>query len=108
MLEVSFGTGHLLTQLAPKYETYGLDYNAKFVRLMREGLAKQGSSAMLCQGDVGTLPYGDASFDTIVNTMAFSGYPDGIKAMAEMARVLKTRRIPQVGCTRCWAWSATR
>jgi len=90
VLEVSFGTGHLLTKLAPRYETYGLDYNQKFVRLMYEGLARRGSFPMLTRGDVGALPYKDASFDTIVNTMAFSGYPDGARAMAEMARVLKT------------------
>ena len=29
-------------------------------------------------------------FDTIVNTMAFTGYPDARKAMSELSRVLKT------------------
>ena len=35
------------------------------------------------------LPYRDASFDTVLNTMALSGYPDGMKAILEMKRVLK-------------------
>jgi ubiquinone/menaquinone biosynthesis C-methylase UbiE len=35
------------------------------------------------------LPYASHSFDTIVNTMAFSGYPDGVAALTEMERVLK-------------------
>ncbi|MGE5139567.1 MAG: hypothetical protein ACM3JD_08910, partial [Rudaea sp.] len=27
VLEISFGTGSLISQLAPRYETYGIDYN---------------------------------------------------------------------------------
>jgi len=29
------------------------------------------------QADVEALPYPDESFDTVLNTMAFSGYPNG-------------------------------
>ena len=39
-------------------------------------------------GAVEALPYPDATFDTVVSTMAFSGYPDGAAAAAEVARVL--------------------
>ncbi len=35
------------------------------------------------------MPYANESIDTIVNTMAFSGYPDGQRALTEMRRVLK-------------------
>jgi ubiquinone/menaquinone biosynthesis C-methylase UbiE len=35
------------------------------------------------------MPYPDDTFDTIVNTMAFTGYSDGERAMREMLRVLK-------------------
>ena len=35
------------------------------------------------------IPYADGTFDTIVNTMAFSGYPDGKLALSELLRVLK-------------------
>jgi ubiquinone/menaquinone biosynthesis C-methylase UbiE len=37
---------------------------------------------------VEALPYPDATFDTVVNTMAFTGYPDAEQAMGEMLRVL--------------------
>ena len=39
-------------------------------------------------GTVEALPYPDATFDPVVNTMAFTGYPDGAVASAELARVL--------------------
>ncbi|NQT62452.1 MAG: class I SAM-dependent methyltransferase [Candidatus Marinimicrobia bacterium] len=89
VLEVSFGTGYLLKQYAAQYDTYGIDYNEKFVTLLKEQLNKQGVLADIRQGDVQALPYEDEYFDSIVNTMAFSAYPDGIKAMSEMRRVLK-------------------
>ncbi len=89
VLEVSFGTGYLLTQYADKFETYGIDYNAKMVSVAQKNLLKHNMSANLQKGDVASLPFEDGFFDCLVNTMAFSGYPDGMKAMSEMKRVLK-------------------
>ena len=43
----------------------------------------------LRQADVEALPYADETFDTVLNTMSFSGYPDGQTALAEMSRVLR-------------------
>ena len=39
--------------------------------------------------NVEKLPFQDKTFDTVINTMAFTGYPNGDKAMAELKRVLK-------------------
>jgi len=89
VLEVSFGTGYLLTQYAAHYETYGIDFNEKFVTMLQEKLTQKGILANIRQGDVQALPYEDEFFDSIVNTMAFTAYPDGTKAMSEMHRVLK-------------------
>lgn len=89
VLEVSFGTGYLLTRYAARFETYGIDYNGRMVRLACQNLATQGGKAYLQQADVAALPYREGSFDTVVNTMAFSGYPDGYRAMAELHRVLR-------------------
>ena len=90
VLEVSFGTGYLLKQYVKQYDTYGMDYNEKFVEMLREELTKKGISADIRQGDVQAMPYEDEYFDSIINTMAFSAYPDGMKAMSGMYRVLKT------------------
>ncbi len=89
VLEVSFGTGYLMTQYAAKFETYGIDYNRVMVATARKNLARAGVAANLQRASVEALPYKDASFDSVVNTMAFSGYPDAEKAMAEIHRVLR-------------------
>lgn len=59
------------------------------ITLAHVNLARAGVVAHLCRGTVEALPYADASFDSVLNTMAFSGYPDGRKALVEMTRVLK-------------------
>ena len=89
VLEVSFGTGYLLTQFADRFHAYGIDYNAAMTQTAKRNLQKTGLSAYLQQADASHLPYASHSFDTIVNTMAFSGYPDGVAALTEMERVLK-------------------
>jgi ubiquinone/menaquinone biosynthesis C-methylase UbiE len=89
VLEVSFGTGYLLAQYADRFETDGIDYNEKMVSVASGNLAKRGIEATLRQGDAQSLPYEDETFDCIVNTMAFTAYPDGAKAMSEFHRVLK-------------------
>jgi ubiquinone/menaquinone biosynthesis C-methylase UbiE len=89
VLEVSFGTGYLMGRYAGEFDTYGIDYNANMVKTTAANLKEKGLSAHLAQGDVEYLPYADESFDTIVDTMAFSGYPDDEKALNEIMRVLK-------------------
>jgi ubiquinone/menaquinone biosynthesis C-methylase UbiE len=89
VLEVSFGTGYLLTRYAARYETYGIDYNRELTSRARRNLRKKGVPAEILQADVEWLPYKEATFDSVVNTMAFTGYPDAGQAMAELHRVLK-------------------
>lgn len=89
VLEVSFGTGHLLSQYADKYEVFGIDLNEKMLSITQRKLTKKGLKANLQLGNVESLPYANDCFDTVINTMAFSGYPDGHKALSEMLRVLK-------------------
>lgn len=90
VLEVSFGTGYLLTRYAGEFETHGIDYNQRMVGTAKRNLAQQNLSAELQQGNVENLPYPDGYFDTVVNTMSFTGYPDGERALSEMKRVLKS------------------
>ena len=89
VLEVSFGTGYLLTQYADRFQAIGIDYNAAMAQTAKRNLQQRGLTAALQQADVCFLPYAENSFDTLVNTMAFSGYPDGVAALNEMGRVLK-------------------
>ena len=89
ILEVSFGPGYLLTKYPENCKVYGLDYNALMVQRAKVKVLVAGKKAKLREGNVEAMPYPDDFFDTIVNTMAFSGYPYGEKAMVEMLRVLK-------------------
>ena len=89
VLEASFGTGFLLMQYANKYETYGIDFNADMVKIARNNLSRKGVKATLQQANVEQLPFPENYFDTVINTMAFSGYPNGKQAMSEFFRVLK-------------------
>ncbi len=89
LLDVSFGPGYLFRKYPKDMMLYGLDYNAQMVMRAKQKTVQWGVSADIQQGKVEALPYADASFDTVINTMAFSGYPDGKKAMAEMLRVLR-------------------
>jgi ubiquinone/menaquinone biosynthesis C-methylase UbiE len=90
VLEISFGTGHLLAQYAGRFETHGVDYNLRMAQIARRELRRAGVKSSLVQGSVEHLPYPDESFDSIVNTMAFPGYPDGVAALSEIRRVLRS------------------
>ena len=71
------------------YEIYGIDYNDKMLKITENKIKKLNITAKLSQGNVEKLPFPDDTFDTVINTMAFTGYPDGDKAMIELKRVLK-------------------
>jgi len=89
VLEVSCGTGYLLTQYAGQVRASAVDLNARMVEITNKNLRRAGLSADVQQADVEALPYADETFDTVLNTMSFSGYPNGRTALVEMRRVLK-------------------
>lgn len=89
VLEVSFGTGYLLTRYAGRFMTCGIDLNETLAQIAKEKVAGQSVRAHLQVATVEALPYADDSFDTLVNTMAFTGYPDAQLALSEMHRVLR-------------------
>lgn len=89
VLEASFGTGYLLMQFAANFETYGIDFNKDMIEIAKRNLARKGIQANLQWANVEKLPFPDNYFDTVMNTMAFSGYPSGKQAMTEFYRVLK-------------------
>lgn len=89
VLEVSFGTGYLMSRYAGRFETHGLELNGPMIETARRNLHRVGVSAQLVRGNVERLPYADELFDTVLSTMALSAYPDGRLALAELSRVLK-------------------
>jgi len=90
ILEVSFGNGYLMTQYArDDFDIYGIDYNEKMLEITSKKMRFRKIDAKLSKANVEKLPFPDNTFDTVINTMAFTGYPDGDKAMSELKRVLK-------------------
>ncbi len=89
VLEVSFGTGYLLSHYAGDYQAYGIDFNDSMIEIAKKNLSQKAVEATLQKAHVERLPFPENYFDTIVNTMAFSGYPNGSRAMSEFNRVLK-------------------
>ena len=90
VLEVSCGTGYLLIQYAGRVQASAIDLNAKMVEITHENLRRAELAADVQQANVEALPYADEAFDTVLNTMSFSGYPNGRAALSEMSRVLRS------------------
>jgi MPBQ/MSBQ methyltransferase len=86
-LDAGCGTGfqtHILAELG--YRPHGLDLSAASLAVAR---GRQPGSRLV-RGDLGVLPYGDASFDAVVcagSTLSFVDEP--ARAVAEIARVMR-------------------
>lgn len=89
VLEVSSGTGYLLTQYPKELNVYGVDLNAAMTTTAKRNLDQAGRPARIVRGNVERLPFPDDAFDCVVNTMAFTGYPNARRAMSELRRVLR-------------------
>jgi ubiquinone/menaquinone biosynthesis C-methylase UbiE len=89
VLEVSCGTGYLLTRYASQYDVYAFDLNFDLACIAKNNLQQRALAAHLQVANVEYIPYRDGVFDTVLNTMAFTAYPDGVRALAEISRVLK-------------------
>ena len=89
VLEVSFGTGYLMSLYAGRFEVTGLDYNPRMISATQKRLDRRGLQAKLVRGDAHAMPFADGTFDTLINTDAFTLYADPEKAMGEFHRVLR-------------------
>jgi ubiquinone/menaquinone biosynthesis C-methylase UbiE len=89
VLEIGTGTGYLLSRYAANFDACGVDINAALLAVARENLQRAGLRAKLQRASVEALPFANDFFDTVLCTMAFTGFPDGEQALAEMTRVLK-------------------
>lgn len=89
VLEVSFGTGYLLTRYASQYKSFAIDLNPDLARIAWGNLRQHNLSAHLQVANVEQIPYPAGEFDSVLNTMAFTAYPDAERALAEITRVLK-------------------
>ena len=84
VLDVGCGSGLTLVLAAQRGATpSGLDISPGLLGIARERLP----AAELCEGDMESLPFGDAAFDAVVGVNAFQFAGDPRQALREAARV---------------------
>ena len=88
-LEVAVGTGLNLPFYPPDVELTGLDLTPEMLRIAAERSAHLGMTVDLREGDAHSLPFEDATFDSVVCTYSLCGIPDPARAIGEMDRVLR-------------------
>lgn len=89
VLEVAVGTGLNLPFYPPEITLTGLDLSQRMLDLAGERAGKLGRAVTLRQGTAHTLPFEDATFDTVVCTFGLCAIPDIDAAIDEMVRVLR-------------------
>lgn len=95
VLEVACNRGYTLVQLAQRYglRATGLDSDADVIAQARSDIADAGLSGQVDvrTGDATDLPFGDASFDVVINEAMLTMLPDTakVRALTEYRRVLR-------------------
>lgn len=89
VLEIAFGTGRNLPFYPRDVPLTGIELSPKMLAIARRRGRELGREADLRVGDAQDLPFPDASFDTVVATLALCTIPDDKRAVAEAARVLR-------------------
>jgi len=98
VLEIGFGTGYSLVEIAKCVgetgKAYGIDVTPEMVGLARKRLEEEGLAERveLYQGDAREMPYEDKRFDAVYNasTLELFDTPDIPRVLAEIKRVLKS------------------
>ncbi|MDO4866671.1 MAG: class I SAM-dependent methyltransferase [Clostridia bacterium] len=93
LLEVPVGTGVLTMPVyreLPDADITCLDYSPDMMSAAKARAERMGiENVRFVQGDVGALPFGDASFDVVLSLNGFHAFPDKEAAWRETFRVLK-------------------
>jgi|GEM_PF-141362 ubiquinone/menaquinone biosynthesis C-methylase UbiE len=85
-LEVGVGTGVNFAYYPPDVCLVGMDESWDMLRV---AATKARACFHLAQSDVQSLPFADATFDSIVGTLLFCSVPDPLRGLRELRRVLK-------------------
>ena len=93
LLEVPVGTGVLSMPVyrgLPSADITCLDYSPDMMAAAQARAERMGiGNARFVQGDVGALPFDDASFDVVLSLNGFHAFPDKEAAWRETFRVLR-------------------
>lgn len=92
LLDVPIGTAIFTYQKYKKLkdaEIVGLDYSSEMLRLASIRAKEQNiKNLKLIEGDVGSMPFEDNSFDLVLCMSGFQVFPDNNKALSEIYRVM--------------------
>jgi ubiquinone/menaquinone biosynthesis C-methylase UbiE len=88
VLEVAIGTGRNLPHYPAGAAVTGIELSPAMLAIARQRAAGLGHDVDLQEGDAERLPFGDASFDTVVCALSLCTIPDPVAAIGEMNRVL--------------------
>ncbi len=89
ILEIAVGTGRNFPFYPEDVSLTGIELSPKMLDVARRRARELGREAELRVGDAQNLPFPDASFDTVVATLALCTIPDDRRAVIEAARVLR-------------------
>jgi ubiquinone/menaquinone biosynthesis C-methylase UbiE len=89
VLEIGIGTGRNLPFYPPRIQLTGVDFSPAMLEIAGRRASEMGIDADLRLGDAQALEFEDASYDTVVLTLALCSIPDDRTAIAEAWRVLR-------------------
>jgi len=88
-LEVAAGTGLNLEFYPDEVDLTAIDFSRGMLDVAGSRATRLDRSVTVVQGDAQRLPFVDASFDTVVCTLALCAVQDQTAAVAEMRRVMR-------------------
>ena len=89
VLEVAVGTGRNLPHYRPGTSVTGIDLSQAMIDVARRRASASAADVQLHVADAQRLPFANATFDTVVATLALCSIPDDRAAVSEAARVLR-------------------
>ena len=89
VLELAVGTGRNLPHYRPGTSVTGIDLSEAMIDVARHQASTSAADVQLHVADAQGLPFADATFDTVVATLALCSIPDDRAAVSEAARVLR-------------------
>jgi ubiquinone/menaquinone biosynthesis C-methylase UbiE len=88
-LEVAVGTGRNLSLYGEDVRLTGIDLSPGMLAQARRRAAGSGREVELVEGVAERMPFADATFDSVVCTLAVCAVDDRAAAIGEMVRVLR-------------------
>ena len=99
VLEVGYGSGVFLPQLAGRGAVVGVDRHRQ-AAVVRAMARREGVEAALVRGDIRRLPFAEGSIDVLVCLSVLEHVAELDKAAAEMRRVLRPGGVAVLGYPR--------